>query len=135
MAQLQLIVVTPERTVRDTPADFVAVPLFDGEAGIAPGKSPMIGRLGFGELRYTEGGQTHRFYVEGGFVQVVDDVVSVLTGRVELASELDVDTAVEALAAARARPANTPELMAIRDRGEQAARAQLHVARRASIEA
>ena len=135
MAQLQLIVVTPEETVRDTPADFVALPLFDGEAGVSPGRSPMIGRLGFGELRLIEGGETSRYYVEGGFVQVADNVVSVLTNRVVLAAELDVETAAEDLAAARARPANTPELMEIRDQSELAARAQLRVARRASPDA
>ena len=48
---LQCIVVTPERTVRDTSAEFVALPLYDGEIGIAPGHSPMIGRLGSGEMR------------------------------------------------------------------------------------
>lgn len=36
MANLQLIIVTPEATIRDERVDFVAVPLFDGELGIAP---------------------------------------------------------------------------------------------------
>ena len=31
--------------------DFVALPLFDGELGVMPGRAPLIGRLGFGELR------------------------------------------------------------------------------------
>ena len=70
MAQLQCIVVTPEATVRDEPADFVALPLYDGEVGIAPGRSPMIGRLGYGEMRIKQGGQTSRYYVDGGFAQV-----------------------------------------------------------------
>ena len=49
------VVVTPEATVLDTPADFVALPLFDGECGVAPGHAPMIGRLGYGELRIGHG--------------------------------------------------------------------------------
>ena len=32
---LRVIVVTPEETVLDIAADFVALPLFDGEVGIA----------------------------------------------------------------------------------------------------
>ncbi len=48
---LQCIVVTPERTVFDQPAEFVALTLFDGEIGIAPGHAPLIGRLGCGEMR------------------------------------------------------------------------------------
>ena len=49
MAQLKCIVVTPESMVLDQAADFVALPLFDGELGIAPLHTPLIGRLGFGE--------------------------------------------------------------------------------------
>jgi F-type H+-transporting ATPase subunit epsilon len=127
---MQCIVVTPETTVRDQTADFVALPLFDGEIGIAPGHSPMIGRLGYGEMRIREGNQTSRYYVDGGFVEVADNVVSVLTNRAVPAEKLDPAVAEEQLATAQRRPANTPELMAIRDRSITQARAQLRVARR-----
>ena len=127
---MQCIVVTPESTLRETPAEFVALSLFDGEIGIAPGHAPMIGRLGSGELRITEAGRTSRYYVEGGFVEVVGDVVSVLTPRAVPAEELNVAVAGEQLLAARERPAHTPELMSIRDRAVAQSRAQLRVARR-----
>ena len=130
MANLQVIVVTPETTVRDQAADFVALPLYDGEIGIAPGHSPMIGRLGYGELRIREGNTTTRYYVDGGFVEVADNVVSVLTNRALAAEKLDPVVAGEQLATAQKRPANTPELLAIRDRNIAQARAQLRVARR-----
>lgn len=126
---LQCIVVTPEATVRDESADFVALPLFDGEIGIAPLHSPMIGRLGYGEMRIKRGQQTERFYVDGGFVEVADNIVSVLTNRAVPAAELDAEVAAEQLTAARARPANSPELLAIRDRVVSQSRAQLQIAR------
>ncbi len=129
--ELQCVVVTPERTVLREPADFVALTLFDGEIGIAPGRTPMIGRLGNGEMRIDHGGQTTRYYVEGGFVEVADGVVSVLTERATLAEELDVAASEGQLAGARSGPANTPELMAVRDRAVAQSRAQLRVARRA----
>lgn len=125
---LQCSVVTPEATVLETAAGFVALPLYDGEIGIAPGHSPFIGRLGYGELRVVEAGHTHRFYVDGGFVQVADEVVSVLTNYAAPADQLSSTAAREALSTARARPANSPELMANRDRAELQARAQLHLA-------
>lgn len=128
---LRCIVVTPEATALDEPADFIALPLYDGEIGIAPLHSPMIGRLGYGELRLVRGGQTRRLYVDGGFVQVLGNVVSVLTNRAIDADQIDADVAAEHLAAARSRKANTPELLAIRQRAELQARAQLRVARRA----
>ncbi|HUY93142.1 MAG TPA: ATP synthase F1 subunit epsilon [Pirellulales bacterium] len=129
--RIRLVVVTPETTLLDELAEFVALPLFDGEIGIAPLHSPMIGRLGFGEMRVTAGGCATRYYVDGGFVQVVDNVVSVLTNRALPASQLDAAMAQEQLQSARQRPANTAELMAIRDRAELQARAQMRVARRA----
>jgi len=131
MAELQCIVVTPERTVEDQPAEFVALTLFDGEIGIAPGHTPLIGRLGFGEMRITGPAGTDRFYVEGGFVEVAGDVISVLTPRAVPAAEIDEAVAGEQLADARTRPAHTPELMAIRDRAVVQSRAELRVARRA----
>lgn len=132
MPDLQCIVVTPEKTVCDQPAEFVAVTLFDGELGIAPGHTPMIGRLGLGEMRIRQAGPTLRYYVEGGFVEVMADVVSVLTNRAIPAEELDQAVAEEQLSAARSRPAHTPELMAARDHAVELSRAQLRVARRAA---
>lgn len=126
---LRLVVVTPESTLLDESVDFVALPLFDGEIGIAPLHSPMIGRLGYGKMRVKREGKTSSYYVDGGFVQVVENVVSVLTSRATPAESLSVATAEEQLASARAKTANTPESMAVRDRLETQARAQLRVAK------
>jgi F-type H+-transporting ATPase subunit epsilon len=126
-------VVTPEATVVDTPADFVAVPLYDGEAGIAPGRAPLIGRLGYGELRIRIGKEVTRYYVDGGFVQVADNAVSVLTNRAIPSSELDESTAAEQLRTALARRAAGRDEMAIRERLISQARGQLRVASRARL--
>jgi len=128
MAEIQCIVVTPETTALEQTADFVALPLYDGELGVAPGHSPMIGRLGYGELRLKSGGQTSRYYIDGGFVQVADDVVSLLTNRAVPVDRINVDAAKKQLTEAQKRPANTPELMEIRDRLVAQARAQLRLA-------
>src|SRR5690606_19071399 len=121
MPEMNVIVVTPETTVLEEPAEFVALPLFDGELGVAPGHSPMIGRLGYGELRIRQAGTVRSFYVDGGFVQVAGNVVSVLTNRAVPAKELDAQVAADQLAAARMRKANTDELLDIRDRQTQQA--------------
>ena len=92
---LQCIVVTPEETVLDTQAEFVALPLFDGEIGIAPGHSALIGRLGYGEMRIKSAGVTKSYYVDGGFVQVAANIVSVLTNRALAASKLNPAAAEE----------------------------------------
>ena len=125
---LNCIVVTPEATAVEAQADFVALQLYDGEIGILPGHSPMIGRLGFGELRLKSGGSQQSYYVDGGFVQVADDVVSVLTSRAVPAEDVDQDSARQQLEHARTMKSNTPELMQIRDRMVDQALAQLRVA-------
>jgi F-type H+-transporting ATPase subunit epsilon len=126
-------VVTPEQTALEIKADFVALPLFDGEIGIAANHSPLIGRLGYGEMRIKSGGQTVAYYVDGGFVQVADNVVAVLTSKAVPAKSLDPATAESQLQTALHQPANSPELMEIRDRKIAQARAQIRTARRARL--
>jgi F-type H+-transporting ATPase subunit epsilon len=125
---LKLIVVTPESTALDVAAEFVALPLYDGEIGIGRGHAPMIGRLGFGELRYKVGTQTWTYYVDGGFVQVQDNVVSVLTNRAIPPQNLNAAAADDQLQEALARKTSNPEEMAIRERLVLQARAQKRIA-------
>ena len=131
MARLTCTVVTPERTAFDVETSFVVVPLFDGELGIAPGHTPLIGRLGYGELRVTlPDGRKLRYYVDGGFVEVLDGQVTILTGRILTAEDLDPDVAHEQLHEAMKRPVPTEELLQLRDRAIEQARSQIRVARR-----
>lgn len=130
MAQVKCIVVTPEATVTEKTVDSVVVPLYDGELGILPGHAPLIGRLGFGELRMQHGGQTERLYVDGGFVQVADDVVSLLTEDAKPIADLDEAEAKTLLAEAQEKTANTVELQSIRQRSLDRARAQIRLAGR-----
>jgi F-type H+-transporting ATPase subunit epsilon len=129
--QLRVVVVTPEATLVDDLADFVALPLFDGEIGIAPLHSPLIGRLGFGEMRLKKGEVEKRYYVDGGFAQVADNVVSVLTNRAVDAKDLSAAAAEAQLEAAIKQKADTDELLAIRDRSIAQSRAQLRTIRHA----
>jgi F-type H+-transporting ATPase subunit epsilon len=87
--KIQCVVVTPEKTLLDERVDFVALPLYDGEIGILPRRAPLIGRLGFGELRTRTGDAVRRYFVDGGFAQVRHDVVTVLTQRAIPDDELD----------------------------------------------
>lgn len=126
---LQCVIVTPERAVLDEVVDFVALPMFDGELGVLPGRSPLIGRLGYGELRTRHGSQTKRFFVDGGFAQVRSNVVTVLTPRALKAEEINASAAEQALQAARG-VTSTPEAQATQEKAQQRARAQLRIAQR-----
>src|SRR6266481_7743738 len=86
---VQCVVVTPERAVLDEAADFVALPMYDGELGVLRGRAPLIGRLGYGELRIRRNGDIRRYYVDGGFAQVRNNVVTVLTPRAVRAEDIN----------------------------------------------
>lgn len=80
-----LAVISPERKLYEGPARFVVVPAFDGEVGILYDHAPFMALLGHGALRVETETGTLRFRVSGGFVQVVDNQVSVLSERAEAA--------------------------------------------------
>src|SRR4051794_17801257 len=132
--ELQCVVVTPEKAVLDEPADFVALPMYDGELGVAPGRAPLIGRLGTGELRTRKAGVTKRYFVDGGFAQVRDNVVTVLTERALKAEEIAVEAAQAALAKAL-QPTANPEEQQAHEKAQQRARAQLRIVRKREGEA
>ena len=73
---LTVSVISPEAVLFEGTTDSVVAPAFDGEVGILTGHAPMMTLLGQGELRLGEGS---RFRVQGGFLQVVDDKVRVVT--------------------------------------------------------
>jgi F-type H+-transporting ATPase subunit epsilon len=103
--RVRCVVVTPEKAVLDESAEMVILPMFDGELGVLPGRSPIIGRLGAGELRLKSNGNVKRFFVEAGFVQVRSNVVTVLTSRAEEASNITAEMATVAATQAEALPA------------------------------
>src|SRR2546425_1518100 len=99
--KVRCVIVTPERAVLDEAVDFVALPMYDGELGVLPGRAPLIGRLGFGELRTRRATDTRRFYIDGGFAQVRANVVTVLTPRALRAEEINPAAAAAALEKAK----------------------------------
>jgi F-type H+-transporting ATPase subunit epsilon len=78
---LHVVVISPERTVFDGEADGVVAPAWDGEIGILRGHAPLMAVLGSGEMRVTRGGTVDRFLIEGGFLQVANNVVTVLSEK------------------------------------------------------
>ena len=130
---VQCVIVTPERAVLDQAADFVALPMFDGELGVLPGRAPLIGRLGFGELRTVVGKTIHRYYIDGGFAQVVGNVVTVLTSKAMPAEELKLASAEEALKSAQG-VALTPEAQDAQIKAQERARAQIRIVQKGAGE-
>ncbi|MCS7305721.1 MAG: ATP synthase F1 subunit epsilon [Thermoguttaceae bacterium] len=125
---LRCRVLTPEGTVCDQQTDFVAVWLEDGQMGIAVGRKPMIARLGIGPLRIGRAGSKAKYYyIEGGLVEVAENVVTVLTERAIPAEELNPGVVAERLKAAQRLPDTTPELQKRRQEALRIAQAQWRV--------
>ena len=128
---MQVVIVTPEATALDVKAEFVALPLIDGEIGVLAGHAPTIGRLGFGEMRVRTGSDTTSYYVDGGFVQIADDMVSVLTGKAMLTSELNASEIRQRLADAESKSDATGSEAALRRVTINQAKAQLRILEKA----
>ncbi len=110
---LRIVLVTPETTLLDEPVEALRFPLFDGQIGILPGRAPLVGRLGSGELRVKTSKGTTSYFIDGGFVQVKENTVSLLTDGAQLASTLDSRKAEADLEAAQHRhPRNDAEFAA-----------------------
>jgi F-type H+-transporting ATPase subunit epsilon len=76
-------IISPERVLFEGEVSSIVAPAFDGEVGILSRHAPMVTLLGTGVLRLegagAGGGGGRRFNVSGGFLQVADDVVRVVT--------------------------------------------------------
>jgi F-type H+-transporting ATPase subunit epsilon len=82
---MRVAVVSPEREVWSGEADMVIARTVDGELGVLPGHVPLLGVLvDDGEVRIKVGGRELRARVNGGFVSVTKEGVSILAEDAEL---------------------------------------------------
>ncbi|MCY3782695.1 MAG: F0F1 ATP synthase subunit epsilon [Chloroflexi bacterium] len=101
MAGLTLTVVSPEREVlREDDVEMVVAPGIDGELGLMPRHAPLVTQLQAGTLRYRSGGDERFLTILGGFLQVMEDTVTVLADGSERSDEIDVERAERARAEA-----------------------------------
>jgi F-type H+-transporting ATPase subunit epsilon len=94
MARTLLVeVVTPERILYTNEVELVVAPTIDGEVGILPLHSPLVGALKPGEVRVKIGDTTEWFAISGGYIQVHEDKVIILADNAAEASQIDVERA------------------------------------------
>jgi F-type H+-transporting ATPase subunit epsilon len=89
----QLEVATPERLFVQEDVSSVELPGKDGYLGVLAGHAPLLGRLGAGVLTYDQGGQQRALAVDGGFIEIFENHVSVLADYAEFAGDIQVDAA------------------------------------------
>jgi F-type H+-transporting ATPase subunit epsilon len=105
---LRLEVVTAERVVLQDDVDMVIAPGVDGQVGILPHHAPFLTTLAPGELRVRRGGVEQDLVVAGGFMEVLNDRVTILADAAERVEEIDL---------ARAEAARQRAVDALANRG------------------
>jgi F-type H+-transporting ATPase subunit epsilon len=108
---LQVELVSPERILWSGEADMVVARTTDGDIAFLTGHAPFIGALGIGAVTIEEpGGKQTKVAVHGGFVEVSNNKVTVLSDVAELVGDIDAARALAAKeraeAAYRAEPSD-----------------------------
>ena len=98
--KLKLELVTPYKRVLSEEVDEVTAPGSIGEFGVLPDHTSLLTTLKVGELTYKKGNETFHVAVNWGYVEVEDNVMTVLVETAEPADQIDVERARAALARA-----------------------------------
>ena len=87
-------IATPERLLAREKAVRAQIPAKDGFIGVLPGHAPLLSELGIGAMTYTTP-EDHRYSlaIRGGFLEIHNDVVRVLSDIAERGQEIDVSQA------------------------------------------
>ncbi len=83
MSNLQVELVAADRKVWEGEADMVVARTVDGELGILPGHTPLLGVLVEGEVRIKAGDGTHVAGIDSGFLSVDRDKVIIVAEAVD----------------------------------------------------
>ena len=91
-------IATPERLLAREKAVRAQIPAKDGYIGVLPDHASLLSELGIGALTYTTP-EDHRFSIaiSGGFLEIHNNVVRVLTDQAEKGHEIDVSKAEQDL--------------------------------------
>jgi F-type H+-transporting ATPase subunit epsilon len=118
---MQVEVVSPERILFSGEADMVVCRAEGGDIAFLTGHAPFLGTLGIGIVKVAmTGGGTEHIAVHGGFVEVRDNRVIILSDVAELVDHIDLERARRAKdeAEAQLRAGNNGEIEAALRRAE-----------------
>jgi F-type H+-transporting ATPase subunit epsilon len=123
-------IITPEQRVLDTTARSVILPAHDGQIGILKDRAPLLCELGIGVLHVdrTDSGPQD-FYIDGGFAQVLNNEVTVLTEKAAPTEKLSRADAEKALAAAEQMTGIDDASMEAKRKAIDRAKTQLRLAK------
>jgi F-type H+-transporting ATPase subunit epsilon len=120
-------VITPERAMLEAEATFVAFPAHDGEVGILPHRAPLLFKMGAGELRVESPQGNQILFVDGGFAQMVENRLTLLTEVAKRIEEIKPADVERQLVEADEMPMKTDAEFKARQRVLRSAQAQREI--------
>ena len=131
--------VTPAAQVLDEQVTYASVPAWDGLFGVLANRAPIVAKLGLGELRleFPDKAAERSFLVEDGFVQMVNNKLTILAAKAFPVESLSVAEVEKELAAAEGATATETDPTKRRvesdrlSRDRARARAKVRLAKRA----
>jgi F-type H+-transporting ATPase subunit epsilon len=134
---MRLEIVTPEGAKVQAEVGSVTAPGTVGELGILPGHRPLITSLDIGTLTYVAHGVPAYLAVNGGYLEVADDHIIVITETAERPDQIDLERARAALARAAERLAKVDpsqaEAYRFADQAKRRAESRIRVAKLAPL--
>ena len=103
MPTMRLEIITAERVVYSDEVEVLVAPGTEGDLGILPHHAAMMSMLQPGELMVRKDGEETFLAVTGGFLEVMENGISILADAAERSEEIDEERAQEAMEQARER--------------------------------
>lgn len=100
---MKLKVVAPERIFYEGEASFLEFTTTEGNMGVYPNHIPLTAIIAPGVLRIHESGEVKEAALLSGFIQILQEEVTILAESVEWPDEIDANRAKEAEIRAKRR--------------------------------
>lgn len=89
----KLDLVTPLARILSEEVNFVMLRTTEGDMGISPNHAPFVAGLATGEMKVRNNGQEKFYYISGGFVEISDNVVTILADEAMDVKDIDLEAA------------------------------------------
>ena len=93
--KISLEVVSPEKMVMSKTVDMVTISGTEGDFGILPGHAALVSSIRPGFLEIEANKETEKMFIGGGFIEVLEDKVSILATEVLSSEQIDISDCEE----------------------------------------
>ena len=127
--KLHISIVTPSKEFYEGEVEYVQIPMHDGLIGVLPEHTSLMGVLGFGLLSLKDHAGDDHFIIDGGFVEIKNNTITVLANSAEMMKNVTLESAEKALEEAMSLSGAGPVAMKLKEDSLAAARTRLRYAK------